>query len=204
VVSKELSRAPGAEATLANTVAAGVAEYEGTQFLDPSISAIANQRPGAITNGATAITSTGGSAAQIVADLAALIQAITTAGESLTWITRPTTAYTIGARLAGVGMSTDLPRTLLGIPIIISAAAPARQITLVDAAGIVYSDSGQVDISAAEQGTVEMNNVPTSRATASTVMISLWQNNLLAIKVLRWVTWQRAIPGSVAYMTTTY
>jgi HK97 family phage major capsid protein len=205
VLSKELTRAPQAEAVILNTVVSGVADFEGQQFLDPSISLIAHQRPASITSGATAITSTGGTAAQIVADLAAMIQAITTAGNGLTWIMRPTTAYTIAARLAGVGMSTDLPRSLLGIPAILTASAPARQITLVDAEGILYSvNDSQMDIQITDRATVEMSNVPTSPPTASTILVALWTSNLIGVKVIRWESWQRAVPGSVSYLTTSY
>jgi HK97 family phage major capsid protein len=179
------------------------AAFEGRQFLDPSITATTGLRPASITSGATAVTSTGGTAAQITADLASMAQAIGTAGTSLVWILTPTTAATISARLMGAGATTGLPRELLGLPAIVTAAAPARQITLVDTAGILFSEAG-LDILATEKASLEMNDVATSPQIASTVLISTWQLNLVAVKVTRWLSWQRAVPGSVVYMATSY
>ena len=72
------------------TVIAGVAAYLDGQFFTNTVTLSANLRPAAITNGATAITSTGSTAAQINADLAGMLAAITTDGGGLVWIMRPT------------------------------------------------------------------------------------------------------------------
>ena len=101
--------------------------------------AAAPGRPASITNGATAITSTGTTAAAIQADLAAMVAAITTAGGGLTWIMRRKTAATIGGAL---GAASGLPGNLSGVPIVLSDNSPA-QITLVDMAAILYADDGQ-------------------------------------------------------------
>ena len=204
MLSRELLRVNRTnEALVRQAVIAGIASATDTQLLDPTITAIPFQRPASITNGATAITSTGGTAAQIVADLTALIQAITTPMRSATWILPSKTAYTIAARLAGVGTTTTLPTSLLGIPAIVSASAPARQITLVDLEGIVYADEG-LTVDTATHGSVEMSTVATSPSTAGTVLVPLWSSNLVAVKCLRWLSWMRAVPGSVAYMATSY
>ena len=116
MLSDELLRLgdPDAERTVRETVIAGVAAFLDAQFLTNTVTLSAGLRPAAITNGATAITSTGSTAAQISADLASMLAAITTTATSLTWVMRPTTAATIAMRLAGVGTPTDLPRTLFG------------------------------------------------------------------------------------------
>ena len=121
VLSEELLRLgdPSAERTVRETVAAGVGAYLDSQFLTNTVTLSAGLRPAAVTNGATAITSTGSTAAQITADLAGLLAAITTAATSLVWVMRPTTAATIAMRLAGIGTPTDLPRTLFGAPVIL-------------------------------------------------------------------------------------
>ena len=204
VLSKELLRVNRTnEALIRQAVMGGVAAATDTQLLDPTITAIPFQRPASITNGATAVTSTGGTAAQIVADLTSLIQAITTPMRSATWILPSKTAATIAARLAGVGTTTTLPTSLLSLPAIVSANAPARQITLVDLEGIVYTDAG-LTVDVATHGSVEMSTVGTSPPTAGTVMVNLWQASLIAVKCLRWLSWMRAVPGSVSYMSTTY
>jgi len=123
VLTKELLRVNRTnEALIRQAVIAGIAAATDTQLLDPTITAIPFQRPASITNGATAVTSTGGTAAQIVADLTALIQAIMTPMRSATWILPSKTAATIAARLAGVGTTTTLPTPLLGLPAIVRRA----------------------------------------------------------------------------------
>ena len=77
---------PDAEKTVRDTVIAGVAAYLDGQFLTNTVTLAADLRPAAITNGATAVTSTGTTGAQITADLNSLLAAITTTGTSLVWV----------------------------------------------------------------------------------------------------------------------
>ena len=60
-----------AEATIRHTVLGGLAASLDNQFLLATVAAVANTNPAAMTNGSTEITSTGRTAAQIAADLAA-------------------------------------------------------------------------------------------------------------------------------------
>jgi hypothetical protein len=205
VLSEELLKIgdPDAERTVRETVIAGVAAYLDAQFLTNTVTLSANLRPAAITNGATAVTSTGSTAAQISADLASMLAVITTTATSLTWIMRPTTAATIAMRLAGVGTPTDLPRTLFGAPVILSVNSP-QQVTLVDAGNILYSETGGFDVSASENALLELDSVGTEPTAASTVMTSLYQRNLWAVRVIRWLAYLRAQTAAVTYMTVAY
>jgi hypothetical protein len=186
----------------------GLAAYLDGQFLDPTVTVSANLRPASITNGATAITSTGTTAAQISADLAAMNAAITTPGQGLVWIMRKKTMGTIAGALGAVS---GLPQTLWGYPVIMSDTSPA-QITLVDAQAILYSDEGGIELDVTTQGSVQMDSTPASPpvegsppGTGETVVfISLWQTNQWAIKAMKWLAYQRAYPGAVAYMVVTY
>jgi HK97 family phage major capsid protein len=192
VLSTELLRLgnPDVERTMRETVIAGVAAYLDGQFLTNTVTLSANLRPAVLTNGATAITSTGTTAAQINADLAGLLAAITTTGASLVWIMRPLTAYKIAATIGGTA-AVDIPRTLFGIPLILSANSP-QQVTLVDAAQILYSDNGGIDVDTSDEATIQLDSAPTDPATAATVFQSLWDNNLWAVKVTRWLAYLRA------------
>jgi HK97 family phage major capsid protein len=205
VLSEELLALgdPDAERTVRETVIAGVAAFLDGQFLTNTVTLSADVRPAAITNGATAITSTGSTAAQISADLASLLAAITTPATTLVWIMRPQTAATIAMRLAGVGTPTDLPRTLFGASVILSANSP-QQVTLIDAGNILYSDTGGFDVSISTQALLELNDAPAEPTAASTVMTSLLQRNLFGVRVTRWIAYLRAQTGSVAYMTVAY
>jgi hypothetical protein len=44
---------------------------------------------------------------------------------------------------------------------------------------------------------LQMDGVPTESAVAATVFTSLWQNNLCAVKVTRWLAYLRAQTGFV-------
>jgi hypothetical protein len=114
---------------------------------------------------------------------------------------RPLTAARIAATLGAA--AGDIPRTLFGVPLILSANSP-QQITLVDAAHVLYSDTGGVDLSISTQAAIQMDSAHTDPAVAATVFVALYQRNLWAVKVLRWIAWLRALSGSVAHMMVAY
>jgi hypothetical protein len=153
-----------------------------------------------VTNGSPEVTSTGTTSAQISADLAGLLAAVTTPGP-LVWIMPPKTMYrialTLGSQAAG------LPATLFGIPVIASINSPA-QITLLDPGGVIYSDAGQFDLEVSEQAAIELNDAPADPSTASTILHSSYQRNLVYVRALRWLAWQRVQTGAAAWMTVSY
>ena len=188
-----------AERTIRESMAAGVGKFLDGQLLDPTVTLSAGVRPAAITNGATAVMSTGTTAAQINADLAALLAAITTDGAGLVWVMRPQTAAKIAATIGGTA-AVNVPLSLFGIPLVLSANSP-QQVTLIDTPHILFSDDGGIDIDTSDDATVQLNDAPTDPAVAATVFQSLWNNNLFGIRVTRWVAWLRAQSGAVSYMT---
>ena len=115
---------PSTEAIVRKAAIGGLSALLDFSFLDPA-SAAAAGRPASITNGATAVTQTGVTAATIGADLAALLAAITTAGSGLTWIMQRKTLANIASALP-LNVSGN---TLNGLPVITSDTSP-RQITL--------------------------------------------------------------------------
>lgn len=194
-----LAGTPTTEAIVGNTVLRGLAATNDRDFLLPTSGATA-AHPASITNGATEVVSTGSTAAEIQADLSALIAAIGTAGTGLTWIMRPKTAATVAKAL---GLTNELPARLYTFPAIVSANSP-QQITLVDASAILIADDGQFEVAVSETATPQFNTTPDAPATAATVFISLYQNNLVGIRAIRWLSWLRATPDAVAFMTTSY
>ena len=136
------------------------------------------------------------------ADLNSMLAAITTTGASLVWIWAAADFCTYRSD-AWRNAATGLPSNLFGIPVIASANSP-QQITLIDAARILYSDDGAIDIATSTQALLELNDAPAEPTAASTVMTSLYQRNLWAVRVLRWLAYLRAQSGAVAYMTVAY
>jgi hypothetical protein len=132
-----------------------------------------------------------------------MIAGITTSGESLRWVMKPTPAAIVAGRLLGAGIPTNLPISLLGIPVVLSSSAPA-QITLIDCSAILYSDNGGFDVDTSESATVEMDSSPADPTTSATVLVSLFQRNCFSIRAARYLAYQRALAGSVVYMTVAY
>jgi hypothetical protein len=200
------------EAFLRLAVAQGLAKWIDGQLLDPSVTAVAGVKPAAITNGAAAVTSTGSTAAQIIADLASLIAAITSPGDSLRWVMRPRTLAFINVKLAGVGYPT-MPGYLCGIPVIAGSTSP-QQITLVDAKSIAVSHDDVVDSGVNLTSDVEMESAPNQNGLTGTgaQMVSMFQTQCAALQASMCVAWQPAEVNAaspaqasgVAYMTVTY
>jgi hypothetical protein len=85
----------------------------------------------------------------------------------------------------------------LGVKVVISSAAGSKIIG-VDADGLLVAQGG-IGI---QRGTpdLEMVDNPTSPPTSATVMTSLWQRDLVALRVERWVNWT-VRSGAVATLT---
>ena len=131
-----------------------------------------------------------------------MLAAITTSGGGLVWIMKPMTAYRIAATIGGTA-AVDIPRTLFGIPLVLSINSPA-QITLVDADCILYSDTGGIDVSISNQAAIQVDDAPANPPVAATVIESLWPRNLFGVRVTRWLAYLRAQTGAVTYMTVAY
>jgi len=191
---------PSAEQTVRTGVLSALARTIDQKFLLPTLGPTVAGRPASITFGATAVTSTGATAAAIAADLGSMLAALTTSAGAPVWIMRPTTAAKVSAAL---GTTSGLPATLYGIPTILSANSPA-QITLMDTGMVLVADEGKFDTSISESASVQMDSAPMSPADATTVMVPFFQQNLVGIRAARWINWERAGVGSVVYMTVAY
>jgi HK97 family phage major capsid protein len=192
---------PSAEATVRRTVLGGLAAAIDNELLLPTVAVSAGVNPASILNGSTEITTTGTTAAQIAADLAAMLAAVTTPGP-LVWIMKPKTMYRIALVLGS--QAAGLPATLFGIPVIASSNSPA-QIALLDPSQILYSDTGQFDLDVSDQALLQLDDAPANPTVAGTVMTSVYQRNLVAIRALRWLAWLNPSPTTnAAFMTVAY
>lgn len=84
--------------------------------------------------------------------------------------------------------------TVLGLPLIVSNAAPAGAITLIDAGAVTYGE-GEAELRIGTAGTIEMSDAPAGDSTtpvaASVSRISLFQSDALALMAIRAVSWVR-------------
>ena len=83
------------------------------------------------------------------------------------------------ARLVGPRRP-DFPRICSGS--LLRQINSPQQVTLMDAAHVLYSDEGGIEIDTTDQATIQMDSAPTDPAVAATVFTSLWDNNLWAVK----------------------
>lgn len=181
------------------------------KMLDPTIAATIN-RPASLTYGCASTTSTGTTAAQISADLAAMISKIQSPGIALRWIMRPLTFARIAAALGSVGLNVTV-QSLLGIPVVLASNSP-KQVTLLDCAAVAYAADGEMDIEVTSQASIEMSDAPgqTGMAGTGAQMVSCYQSGLFAAKITSGISWQHlfysvgspTVPAGCTYMVVTY
>lgn len=214
VFTRELAESsdPAVEELVRDDMTATIARFSDEQFLDPSIAAVANTSPASVTNGATAVASTGAAAAQVEADFTSLFAAVTTNLASPFLLMRKSVAVKL-AQLRGTNGDHSFPDVgatggeIWGVPVITSENVPADSnspsdniIVLIDAAEILLAE-GNIEFEVLRHASLQLETVPDSPPTASTVMVSLWQRNLIGLGVNRYVRWQRRREGSVAYIS---
>lgn len=206
VLTEELVRtsSPSAEAIVRNDMIKGIAQFLDQQFIDPAVAAVANVSPASITNGAPTIVSTG-SAYKDLAQLVAMLATANIPLGGIVLIMSETNGFTLGMirdgngnrlfpNVSASGGSVD------GVTVVTSNVAQ----NLVIAAQpdlILYADDGGVTIDVSREASVQMDTAPDSPPTATTVLTSLWQDNLVGLRAERFINWNRAIPASVAYAT---
>jgi len=221
VISEELARlsTPSAEAIVTADLTAQMAQFLDIAFVDPSKAAVPGVSPASITNGATTFTASGSDANALRADVRKLIGTfqvtnMSTAGS--VWIMTETQATAIAMMVNALGQPefpglTAQGGTLFGLPVITSenvvqttAGTPpvtTAGIILVKASEILMADDGQVTIDISREASLQMDGAPTNPPGASTVMVSLWQQNLVGIRCERWIHFVRRRPGAVAYIS---
>lgn len=213
VITQELARfsSPNADILVRNDLAKAIVQQMDADFVDPSNAGTSNIKPASITNGASAVPSTGNTYSDILIDIQSLFAPFIAANVSTrgaVWIMSETTALALslirlpaneGGGLAFPGITMD-GGLFMGRPVIVSEAV-GNIVILANAADILLADDGQVTIDASDQASVQMDSAPTNPVTASTVLISLWQQNLLGIRAERYVTWVKGRAESVQYLS---
>lgn len=219
VASDETLRdaAPQTERALTADLFAALAAAMDEAFLDPASDGT-DGRPVSITYGGAATASTGGSVAQIDADLAAVIEDLIDAGSTLqsaAWIVHPRSAVYLSL-LRGSGGAPAHPGisvaggTLAGLPVLISAAMPVTadtdaltSIVLVDGDGVLIGDENEGELAISRSGMLEQDTEPTAdvltpTGATATNMTSLFQAGAAAIRAIRYVNWlpRRAVVAS--------
>lgn len=219
VVSEELLRdsSPSADVLVRDSLAAALRERLDRDFIDPVKSASANVSPASITNGVTAIQSTGMTFTQVQQDIRAVMNAFIAANNPPTngvWIMKSTTAlalqlmtHSISGEVAfpGITMSGG---TFAGLPVIVSEFVPVSgsptgdYVVLVNASDIYFADDGGISVDMSREASLQMDDTPTmsiggaetgspSEAPTGTSVVSLWQTNSVGFRAERTLNWAR-------------
>jgi HK97 family phage major capsid protein/HK97 family phage prohead protease len=205
VLTEELVRTsnPSAEAVVRREMVAGIAAFLDKSFIDPAVAEVANVSPASVTNGVTPITAT----TNPLADLLTLLQKFTAAGlpvGGVNLIMSSTNALALSFFRNGDGSAT-FPGlsvsggTISGVSVIVSDAA-GDDIVAVLAPYILYADDGGVSVDVSREASVQMDSAPTSPADATTVLVSLWQNNLVGLRAERFINWKKGHAQAAQYI----
>lgn len=209
VATKELMKFsnPSAEAVIRDDMVRGIAKYIDEQFTDPTVAAVSGTNPASITNGVTAVSASGTTAAAFRTDFANMIDnfiANNLPVEQVVLLMPANVALNLslltnalgGREFPDVGM---MGGSILGMPIIISQSVGARIIALIPQE-ILLADDGPVEIDVSEEASIVMDSAPQS-SPQTTSLVSLWQHNYVGIRCDKFINWTKARTTSVEYIS---
>lgn len=219
VLTDELVRFsnPSAEALVQTDLTASMAQFLDVAFVDPAVAAVADVSPASVTNGVTPIVASGTTADALKADVKRLFATFLAANMTpagAVWIMTPTMALTISMMTNALGQP-EFPDidmnggVFMGLPVIVSESVPAnpgsgdpltgagQRLILAKASEILLADDGGVTIDVSREASLQMDSAPTAGATE---LVSLWQNNMVALRAERFINWKRRRLQAVGYI----
>jgi HK97 family phage major capsid protein len=193
VLSDEVARSASAAATamLGTELRNGVAAASNGVFVDR------------ITNGITATASAGATAANALTDIGKLLDGVALGEASRPYfVMNPARAKSGAMKLTTAGTFafpalTPFGGSIVGIPVLVTDAVDTGEVLLIDGAGIA-GDSDVVTLDASGQATLQMDDAPADPVAATTVVTSLWQHNLRALRAYRYFAVERFRDDAVA------
>jgi len=206
VLTEELVRLsnPSAEALVRADMIAGIAQFLDAQLIDPAVAAVTGVNPASITNGAGTAAAT----TDPLADVLTILRTFATnnipiGGAALIMSEGNALALAFRRDASGNRLFPNMTAsggTVEGITVVASQAA-AGNIIGVQPSLVLMADEGGVTIDVSREASLQMDSAPDSPATATTVMVSLWQNNLVGLRAERFVNWKRISTAAVYYLT---
>lgn len=201
---------PSAETLLRDELAAAIAAAIDSAFIDPANAGSAGVKPASITNGLTAIPSSGNDAAAIREDVRAAM-GVFVANEnpidSGVWIMSASTALALSlmrtaldaAEFPGVTVNGG---TFMGLPVITSSYA-GTNVVLANAQDIWFADDGDVQVDMSTEASLQMMDNPTVNSVTPTAtdLVSMFQTNSVAFRAERTINWTRRRDSGVALIT---
>jgi HK97 family phage major capsid protein len=162
-------------------------------------------RPAGLLNGVTLTPSAGDTLADIITDVKAAMTPILTVngGRRLVWLMNPLQALSLGLQTnaAGAFIFPNANSNFLGYQVIVSNNVPAGTLLLVDAADFatVANDTPQFMVS--NEATLHMESAtpePINDGTPATPVISLFQQDSFAVRMIQQMNWTMRRTGMVS------
>lgn len=225
VLTEELVRAsnPAAEQIVRDDLSATIVQTMDRDFVDPAKAAAAGVSPASITNGVTPVIASGTDSDAVRKDVQAVMAKFVAANMSLAgavWIMSETSALSMAMMLnplgqrefPGIEINGSSGGTFFNLPVVLSENVPANpgtgspvtgngaRLILAKASEILLADDGEVVLDASNQASLQMDSAPTNPPVANTVMVSLWQMNMVGIRAERFINWTKRRAGAVQYI----
>lgn len=207
---------PNAEAKVRDDLVAALVQKMDIDFINPARAAVANVNPSSITYQTTPILTTGTTAAAFRTDFATLVGTFATAllpPDDIVIIMSTVDALNISLMITSLGNQVFPGMTmnggyLMGFPVITTTAmvatgSPSSTIIVAVKAGEIYlADDGEVTVDASDQASVEMvdSSSVTGIVGTGASVVSLWQTNMVGLKVIRAVNWKLRRTGAARYI----
>ncbi|WP_047711375.1 phage major capsid protein [Pseudomonas lactis] len=200
---------PAADFIIRDQLSAALRERLDIDFINPSKAAVAGVSPASILNGVVGIPSSGNDADAIRTDVRAVFMSFVAANNAPTsgvWVMNSAAALALSMLRNPLGQS-EFPGitmnggTFEGLPAIVSEYVPSGIVALVNASDIYVGDEGGIDLSMSTEASLQMDSAPDNPTSATTVMVSLWQRNLVGFRAERAINWARRRAAAVAYLT---
>ena len=206
VLTQELIKLsnPNAEDVVRREMVKGITAFLDGQFVNPAVAAVAGVSPASITNGAPTAAAT----ANPLADIMGLIQHFVNNNISVAgvhFLMSPTNALALSFQSNTDGSAifpgvTAEGGSYKGLKFITSQTVGNLVIALQPDL-ILMADDGAVTIDASTEASLQMDSAPASPVDATTVYVSMFQMNTVALRAERFITWKKANANAVKYLT---
>lgn len=218
-ITMELARLsnPSAELLVRNDLASGIVKFLDNEFIDPDNAAVANVSPAGIPYGVTPVVASGTAYSDFSTDLKAVLANFFAANVAVGGIV---VVMSQGQALAFSLMENSLGNArfpqmtaeggnFLGFTVIASENIPYTEgspqegspIIFLKPSEILLADDGGVSIDVSTEASLQMNSAPDDPVTATTVLVSLWQNNMIGIRAERAINWTKRNDNAVQYIS---
>lgn len=222
VISKELAMlsSPSAEMMVRNDLAKALQQKADTSLIDPNSGGVTNVTPASLTYGATARLASGTDYAAFKADWKVLTSAFYAANISLAGavvIMKEELAEALSLMETSLGNKqfpgiTSTGGKLLGRPVFTTQVADTSgspnfddMLILLQPNEVFLADDGGASVEASDQVSIEMDDAPSSKSSATATgasLVSMFQTESIAIKAVRHVNWTKARSQACQYIRT--